>query len=249
MGYRALEKYDAIIINPDMATRMRLKQVCASVVNFGKIVPVGTVYEAMQRLKDENEAPTQIIFIGHQVGHEQTVAFIKEAKQAKNGQDAAFILVLPTKDQASSDVAQAMMIGADGVLFEPYSVDILVEITVISARVRRERWIGREEAAYKLLVNDLMQQIDMLAFSKSAKYEVGPALKLFRQACAVIATLEPDSLAIYQRIATDAFEAAPIPQALMQKKKYIGASNRVRKLMSDRMTNEMGKIASGPKTE
>jgi hypothetical protein len=249
MGYRALEKYDAIIINPDMATRMRLKQVCASVVNFGRIIPLGSVYEAMQRLKDENETPTQIIFIGHQVGHEQTAAFIKEAKTAKNGQDAAFILVLPTKDQASSDVAQAMMIGADGVLFEPYSVDILVEITVISARVRRERWVGREETAYKLLINDLMAQLDMLAFSKSAKYEVGPALKLFRQATAVIGTLEPESLDIFHRIAVDAFENAQIPQALMQKKKYVGASNRVRKIMSDRMTSEIGKLSGGQKTE
>lgn len=248
MGYRALEKYDAIIVNPDMSARMRLKQVCASVINFGRIIPVGSVHETMQRLRDENEQPVQVIFIAHQVGHEATVAFIKDAKTTKNGQDAAFILVLPTKDQASSDVAQAMMIGADGVLFEPYSVDILVEITLISARVRKDRWVGREEAAYKLLLNDLMQQLDMLAFSKSAKYELGPALKLFRQAAGVLQSLEKDSLDIYHRIAIDAFENAPIPQALLQKKKYIGASNRVRKLMSDRMTNEIGKIAP-PKTE
>jgi hypothetical protein len=249
MGYRALEKYDAIIINPDMAARMRLKQVCASVVNFGRITPVGTVYETMQRLNDEAEQPTQVIFIAHQVGHEATVSFIKDAKNSKNGQDAAFILVLPTKDQANTDVAQAMMIGADGVLFEPYSVDILVEITVISARVRRERWVGREETAYKLLLSDLMQQIDMLAFSKSCKYELGPSIKLFRQATSVLQTLEKESLEIYHRIAIDLFENAPIPQALMQKKKYIGASNRVRKLMSDRMTSEIGKIAPPPKSE
>jgi hypothetical protein len=248
MGYRALEKYDAIIINPDMAARMRLKQVCASVVNFGRIIPLGTVHEAMQRLKDDSEQPTQIIFVAHQVGHDATVAFIKDAKQTKNGQDAAFILVLPTKDQASSDVAGAMMIGADGVLFEPYSVDILVDITLISARVRKERWVGREETAYKLLLNDVMQQLDMLAFSKSAKYELGPAIKLFRQATACLQALEKDSLEIYHRVAVDVFENAPLPQALLQKKKYVGASNRVRKIMSDRMTNEIGKIAP-PKGE
>jgi DNA-binding NarL/FixJ family response regulator len=248
MAQPTLKRYDAVIIDPDMTTRSRLKQVCASVINFGRVVPIGSCFETMEQIRGDMRA--DVVFISHHIPQEQIPPFIKEAKNTPGGQDSAYILVLPTKEQASGDVAQAMMIGADGVLFEPYSVDILVEITLLAAKVRRERRAARDQATFKFLLNDLIQQIDVIAYSKSCGYEVGPAMKHFRQACAVLTTMEPDSVEIWYRTAIDSFEAAQIPSALLQRKKYGGASNRVKQRMSEKITAEIGKIAAAnpPKT-
>jgi DNA-binding NarL/FixJ family response regulator len=244
MAQQGLKKYDAVIIDPDMTTRARLKQVCGSVVNFGKVVPSNSCFDMLENARADGRYDVE--FISHHIPQEQTPGFIKEAKTTPGGQDAAYILVLPTRDQGSGDVAQAMIIGADGVLFEPYSVDILVEITLLAAKVRRERRAARDEATFKFLINDLIQQIDMIAYSKSCGYETGPAMKLFRQACSVLPAIDPDSIEIWYKTAVDLFEAAPIPSSLLQRKKYGGASNRVRQRMSEKITAEVEKLAVAP---
>jgi CheY-like chemotaxis protein len=244
MAQQGFKKYDALIVDPDMQKRALLKQVCGSVVNFGKVVPINSCFDALENVRGDGRH--DVIFISHNIPQEQIPRFIKEAKTTPGGQDAAYILVLPTKEQGSGDVAQAMMIGGDGVLFEPYSVDILVEITLLAARVRRERRAARDEATFKFLLNDLIQQIDVLAYSKSCGYETGPAMKLFRQACSVLPTIDPESIEIWYRTAVDMFEAAPIPAALLQRKKYGGASNRVRQRMAEKITAEVEKLAATP---
>lgn len=238
--HNTLMKFDAYIVDNDMSTRMRLKQVCASVVNFGKVHQLSTLPEATGKLKSESNI--DVVFISHHFPQDQVAQFIKDCKAISAGQDTAYILVLKGNENASSLIAQSMMIGADGVLFEPYSVDQLVEITLLSAKVRKERASAREEAALKFLIHDMMQQVDMIAYSKSCGYEVGASLRHFRQACDVLKSLEPESLQTYFRIVVDLFEVAPLPAALLQRKKYGGASSRVKKKMADKIAAEVEKI-------
>jgi DNA-binding NarL/FixJ family response regulator len=240
-------KYDAIIIDTEMATRMRLKQVCGSVVNFGKVHPLGSILEGHAKLKSESNI--DVIFLSHHLSQEVVAKFIKDAKATPSGQDSAYILMLKSKDQESSTIAQSMMIGADGVLFEPYSVDSLVEITLLSAKVRKERANAREEAALKFLLSDIMQQIDMIAYSKSCGYETGAAFKHFKQVCSLLHTLEGESLVIYNRLVVDLFENAPVPAALMQRKKYGGASSRVKKRIGEKLASEVEKLGQTPPKE
>jgi DNA-binding NarL/FixJ family response regulator len=241
----SIQKFDAIIADTDMSTRMRLKQVCSSVVNFGKVYVTGSLQETTGKLKAEQSI--DVIFLSHHFAQDQIAAFIKESKALPAGQDSAYILVLKNNEMQSSLIATSMMIGADGVLFEPYSVDQLVEITLLSAKVRKERAATREEAALKFLINDIMQQVDMIAYSKSCGYEIGAAFKHFKQVCSVLGTLEKESLSTYYRLVVDLFEAAPLPQALLQRKKYGGASSRVKKKMAEKIAAEVEKIGSADK--
>jgi len=245
--HNTLEKFDAWIIDIEMSSRMRLKQVCSSVINFGKVVPLQNLVEGTQRIKTDPQV--DVVFLSHHFPQDTIAQFIKECKTTPAGQDSAYILVLKNQENQSSQMATSMMIGADGVLFEPYSVDQLVEITLLSAKVKKERAADREEAALKFLIHDIIQQVDMIAYSKSCGYEVGTTFKSFRQMCAVIAALEPESLPTYYRIVVDMFEAAPIPVALMQRKKYGGASNRIKQRMVDKIAAEVKKMSTSPKTD
>ena len=131
------------------------------------------------------------------------------------------------------------MSGFDGFLFEPYSVDNLLEITQIAARVRKERSRAREEAALKLLISDLMNQIDLVAYLKQMQSESGRAMKKLRDTSAMLKTLAPESFELYQGLAIDLFEQAPLPKKVFQRKQYSGASSRVKKKMEDKLLAEL----------
>ena len=241
-NHNTLQKYDAIIIDTDMDTRMRLKQVCSSVVNFGKVTPMGSFNEALSRLRGDQRV--DVVFVTSRLGQDMIAGFIKDGKASPQGLDSAYILVLPTKSSDGGTIAQSVMMGADGVLFEPYSVDQLVEITVLSARVRKERASAREEAALKFLLADMISQIDLIAYSKSCGYETGQSIRHFKQVCSVLDTLEGESLQRYYSLVVDAFENAPIPQNLAARKKYGGASSRVKKRMAEKLAAEVEQLGS-----
>jgi response regulator RpfG family c-di-GMP phosphodiesterase len=227
-----MTKYDALIVDPDIDRRMRLKTATTSVVQFKKVQLANKIAEAEDRL---NAPGTwDVIFLNYSLEQEEIGKFIKKAKETDSAQDAAFILVLPAKDQESSTVASNVMIGADGFLFEPYSVDQLVEITDLAAHVKAERSAEREKAALGFLLNDIMSQIDMIAYLKSVGYDVGRGVKRFRQMCHVFDTLEGDSLTNYFDLAVEKFENAPFPEKIYQKN-YKGASKRVKERMEKKL--------------
>ncbi|MCB0332193.1 MAG: hypothetical protein KDD55_01770 [Bdellovibrionales bacterium] len=225
-------KYDALIVDPDLDRRMRLKSATTSVVQFSKVNLVSSLDDALGAFSTGRKC--DVAFITSQFSQENITKFIKEAKDHQASQDAAFILVLQTKDQESSTVASNVMIGADGFLFEPYSVDQLVEITELAAKVKAERCLNREEAALRFLMNDIIQQVDMISYLKSVGYDVGRGIRRFKQMCNVLKSLEGESLDLYFRIAVDTFEAAPFPKKLHQDN-YKGASKRVKERMEKKL--------------
>ncbi|MCI5066504.1 hypothetical protein MRY87_12340 [bacterium] len=232
MAAHHMVKYDALIVDADIDRRMRLKSATTSVVQFKKVQLSNKLEEANDRLAGEDT--WDVIFLNYSLQQDEIAAFIKAAKEKKSAQDAAFILVLPAKDQESSTVASNVMIGADGFLFEPYSVDQLIEITELAAKVKAERSAGREKAALSFLLNDIMSQIDMIAYLKSVGYDVGRGIKRFRQMCEVFNTLEGESKNVYYEVAVEKFENAPFPEKIYQKK-YKGASKRVKEKMEKKL--------------
>lgn len=239
------QRYDGLLIDPDIQSRMRLKQATTAVTNFGKVNQVGNLREAAKTLGSVGRC--DVIFISFKCEAEEAAAFVKTAKATPQGQDAAYILVLGGKNQESSTVAASVMSGFDGLLFEPYSVDNLLEITQIAARVRKERSRAREEAALKLLMTDIMNQLDLAAYLKQSGSESGRVIKKLRDTCAVLKTLSPESLELYKEISISMLENAPLPKKVFQRKQYSGASSRVKKKMEDKMLAELENDSPAPK--
>lgn len=234
-----VEKFDAIIVDPDAHCRMRLKQACASVSQFGRVVQVSSIPEALSRLNDQ--VYFHVVFISDRFDDNALTTFIKEGKGTSGGQDSAYIQLLKADEQENTATAKAMMIGADGVLFEPYSVDILVEITVLASKIRLERSHIRQEAALRLLVQDIIPLVDVLAYSKSCKYEPRAALKQLRDIWEVLANLDDDGREVYFRLLVDSMEHAQIQVKYLQLPKYEGSSVRVRQKIADKLVAEFDK--------
>jgi CheY-like chemotaxis protein len=237
---------DALIVDPDIDTRMRLKTATTSVSQFKRVFLLGSLKEGLDRLGSSE--PFNVMFLSYKFPQKDITDFIQSGKKTKSGEDAAYVLIVGTNSQDSSTVASSVLMGADGLLFEPYSVDNLTEITNLAVRVKKERSTHREEAALKFLINDMINTLDLLTYLKAAGHDVGRGLKRFKDMCAVLDTLGGDSKEIYMRVAQQMFEEAPLPKKLFQKA-YVGASSRIKKKMEEKLLAELESGAPGDPTE
>lgn len=236
------EKYDALICDPDIATRIRLKTATTAVPRFGRIGHCGSLPEASEALT--GQLSFNVVFVSNRIPQEEITSFILKGRETPQGQDAAYIVVLAGTAQDSSTVAQNVMVGADGFLFEPYSVDSLVEITALAAKVKRDRSRAREAAALGLVVNDVISQIDIVAQLKKSGMDLGPNMKKLREMCALFRNLTKDAFANYAMIAVEKFQAAPVPSS--GRKKYGGVSDRVKKRLEEKNRIELARKAGLP---
>ena len=90
-----------MVIETDTGSRNRLKQAAMSVPEFGKVEFQSSPNDAMGRLNNGPER-CDLIFISYRFEQTEIINFIREAKNAKHGQDAAFIMILESDDKDSS---------------------------------------------------------------------------------------------------------------------------------------------------
>jgi len=227
-------KFNAIIVDPNLDSRMRLKQATAAVPQFGEVAQNSTLQEAIQRL-DAFQQRCDVIFISYRFEQAEVAKFVAEAKKTKYGQDAAYVLVLKSKDQDNTTVAETMLQGVDGFLFEPYSVDTMLEMTRLATRVRCEREAAREKLAVSLMMGDIIKQLDFVAFLKASGVSVSRSLQKLREMCVHLQAMPEDTREQRWQIMIDHFiEAKPPPKGL-QIKSYTGVSSRVRAKMEEKL--------------
>ena len=231
------EAISGLIVDPCPDSRMRLKQATAAVPLFHSIHLMTSLKEAVSRLSGEE--PCDVVFISEKFQTSEITSFIMEAKKSAQGQMAAFILVLGTRHQDSPTVASNLMKGIDGFLFEPYSVNYLAEITQLTAKIRNEHLAARERLAIKLLVTDIIKQLDVLAYLQASGCEPGRSKKDLRDLCSPLAMFSPESQQIYMEAMVEAFIEAPLPTRLSKINKYHGASERVKKQLEDKLAAEL----------
>ncbi len=215
---------------------MRLKQAAQSVHQFQRITLYAALDEAQRALQTGENC--DVIFISERIAKQEAQAFMASARGMKNSQDAAFIILLSSSENEGARTAQSVLQGYDGCLAEPYSVDALVEITELAAKVKNQHQQERERAAIQFLVKDIMKHIDRLAYIRSCKMDVGLTLKRLKEACEAFEHFDENSLHTYFDSALDLFENAPPGGAIGEKTAYRGVSSRIKKKMVQRLLDQ-----------
>ncbi len=223
-----------------MSSRMKLKQAATQVTDFGVVTPMGTLQDGLTALTN-GERNFDVIFVSTRFDQKEISQFVIQAKQIKQGEDAAYVMIMKAQPQGNASLAENMILGGDSVLCEPYSVDSLVEITRLAARVKKERQGGREKIAINLLLTDIINQVDVVSYLKSSGCELGTSAKKLREMAAVLGNLTPEMREYYYEAAVNAFTEAKIPPKAMAAKKYVGVSTRVRKKIGDKIVSSMTK--------
>lgn len=238
-------KFNAIIADPELDTRMRLKQATASVPQFHNVHQRNTLNEALSTLSGDERC--DVVFISYRFELKEISTFVERAKNTKQGRDCAYILVLKTKDQDHSTVANSVMLGVDGFLFEPYSVDSLVEMTNLATKIRREREAAREKLAITLLMTDVINQLDMVSALKSMGYSVSTGMKKLEDLCSGLHNMPEGTLSNRLETVVKLFSEIQVPRKVVQAKEYRGVSSRVRKKMENKILSEVDKLVKAEK--
>ena len=229
-------RFQAVIVDNNTERRMRLKAATGSVSYFEKSYLFNTLSESEPRF--QTEPMIDIALLSYEFPEFLLASFIEKVKVAPFGLDTAFVLVLPAKDQHSEIVAKNVIAGADGFLFEPYSVDQLDEIVRIAARVKKERSEARDKAAFDFLLEDLLQVVDRLSYLQSVNQDTESLFRKAREKAKMLHTLNEDRAAIYYDVLIEKTGEAPLPRRIYQEK-YKGASKRVSERMERKLLDKL----------
>lgn len=232
-----VNKFNALIVDPDIQARMRLKTATAAVGNFGLVAQHGELKQGLSALSAE--PGTDVVFISTRFSRDEVTEFVKTARGVRNSQDCAYVLLLSQGKQEASLIACGVLEGLDGFLFEPYSAESLLEITRIAATVKSERSRVREQVALRLLLREAMAQIDLVAQLRKAGSGAAISARALQETCGVLRTLEADSLATYFEVALEEFEKVSPPKSTKSDKIYTGASKRARAIAEERLVAEI----------
>lgn len=232
-----IEKYNALIIEPDIDARMRLKQATASVVQFKTVGQCTTIDEAVNRLGNSSEI-WDVLFVSHRFHEDVVRGFVQQRKTFTSSQDSACVLLVKGSD-AQATTSQILIVGADGALFEPYSVEQLLEITRLAARIKLESQEARERVAVTLLIRDVISQLDKVAVGIALSVDMSVASKKFKSMCARLRTMPPSMLNQYITTIIPALMDAPLPSLDPGIKNYGGASSRIKKIMDKRIKEKL----------
>ena len=226
-------KLTALIIEPVLANKIRLKEALSSLPRFHGVLPLNSLREASDILKG-GQQQYDIIFVSQNISKDDTAVFIKQAKELSVTQDAAFVVLF--KSSQGADMAGAMVIGFDGMLAEPYSVDSLMAICDLSLKVKKERGIAREQVVLGIMMAEVSKQLDAVAVLKSCGYESARGMEKFKEACLNFKHLSPEAIQAYEGVAEKVFGSA-LP-AKPPEKRYVGVSKRIK-------TKQVNKIIDG----
>lgn len=139
---------------------MRLRQAMSVCGEFSSIKLQSSLDEVLKMLRERMTC--NILFISQTFESAQSQEFMTRARETTSGQYCAYITVLSGLQRNRSDVAANISGGADGFLFQPYSVAALRETTAIAVKLRARAAAARKAAARSLLAKAIVPQVEKL---------------------------------------------------------------------------------------
>ncbi len=221
------DRFNLLIVDPDTASRGMLKQVALSLTTFNKTYNCNNLEEALDRGKT-GEA-VDIIILSYRFNIDDISNFIKEAKKTPKGEDWAFIAVQKNASKENSNIANSVVMGIDGFLFEPYSADNMREMAEITSKIKKVSSDRRKLAAMKMILNEIAQHLDAVSFYKSQGKDTAVASKKLKEACDKITKYKDEFFEMYIEVMTNVFGNMAPPAT----SSYIGASTRVKKKLEE----------------
>lgn len=232
-------EFHCLIVDSDQEARKRLLQAMKQIDGFSSDLMVDSTQDAVQKI--ELGKPFDVFFISESFPEEDLKSFIEKAKSLEKSQDAAFILVQRTTDDEIEARENAILLGGDGVLCAPFSVDKLQKVTELAAEVRKNRWAVREQIRMKKAMPEIMAKLDLAATVKSEGFKGEVTGDAFRKACGELSGDELESIAIFLGVALDEFEHAEVPEGLDKVDQYKGISHRVRDRIEKKVVKKLEK--------
>ncbi len=222
------QRYDALIIDPDPASRMRLKQATSTCTEFREVKLANSLYLALQELKERLSC--NIIYISQAFEPAQSAEFVRQARETKIGQYCAYIMIVDGRRQTRTAISSNISHGMDGFLFQPFSVDALRETTELAAKVKSKSASQRQGASKHLLLNSIVPSVEKLndLFLEGKKLDFVKAdLRALIRALADSFGENPEG---YYQALINLFEKVDVPKTPHEDDLSVAAMKRRRKI-------------------
>lgn len=227
-------KFHTLTIEADPSRLFHLRQAVMVVPEFGQFDSHTDTRSALLHIEKKATPEIQIVFLSHTLPEDELAFFIRTGKEVKATQDSAFVLIIPSTDDMKTQVARFTLIGIDGILAEPYSVDSLVDITKLSLLIKKKRSAEREIKAIHMMMTEIAEQVNKIAVQRRMGVPTTRDMKRLTTMCEVIEELDESTRERYLECAVDVFETASLPKELMTCM-YKGVSARTKKRMEAKL--------------
>lgn len=222
-----LQLFDVMVVDPDAQSRMRFRQAAISGGRFTEIIQVNSVEEAQHKIQFIEKL--DIIFVSAAIPLDQFSKFVTYVRKDAKDKDSSFVSMFRAEDDAPSLAASYGAVGADGFLVQPYSIDALNDICLLSTEKRAERRLAREAASVKLMAKNAIEQLDELSFLKKYGATAQIVTRTLKNTVTPLQVMDEAARARAHDILVDKFQAVPPPKDPVSEDGYDGTSRAVRK--------------------
>jgi response regulator RpfG family c-di-GMP phosphodiesterase len=227
------ERFNILIIDPDGKSRAMLKDAALSLPSFKKVHFSNSLDDAMKY--GDGVDPIDVVTVSYRFNGDDVAKFVSNIKKTPRGREWAFVNVMKSKHQENETVAESMLNGMDGFLFEPYSADNLREMAEVTAKVRLKNEIAKKRGALELFLNEVTKHIDAISFYASQKRDPTIAKNKLTNSCNKLKRFKTEDWNMYTEVLVDVFSKV-LPPATAQ---YQGVSKRVRERLKSKMMKEL----------
>ncbi len=228
-------KYVALVFEPDVTRRTRLKTAASASSVFERVDLCNNPAEAIERLSRQH-ADIDVIFLSGLMPAAEQDEFIRAARKTRCGRTVALVVVQKRAGQNDSDVAAGVVRGIDGVLWEPFSVSSVVATTGVADRIKAADALARKRAAATLLYDEALYEIDEVGRSTligdDARYRLG--MQKLRKVGGDLRTFADESLPLLIEICRTKLSTAQAQTLQVLRQPYGGVSARVQRVIDKR---------------
>lgn len=205
----------ALIVEPNLASRTRLRECLAQIIYKGKVEFARSPKEAIAILTEGNN-PCDALFISSETERDQLVDFFAQTKEARPNKTPMLIVCLKSKQQDSTYVASLFMLGVHGFVKEPYSSQGLYELlssAQAASQVKIEKDSVKIEAVLRFMVSDACRHINAVAQNMVFGKPGGYAQKGLEASAKTIHQMAQEiKVDAIERILIDRFSDAKVPK-------------------------------------
>lgn len=224
--------FNALIISSNTGRRGRLKLAVHHDQFFGRpaFKKVHTAVSLQEGIKTLNsEQNYEIVLVTDCFSPEAIEEFLTHLSEMQE-QKVGVVLVRKGSNEDGLSLAESLMSGVDGFLYEPFSVDMLREISKIAERVRKENSDKKISAATGLVIDSMSAAIDKKAAELAAGKPRRPYSKRLQLAAKLFRGLsESGLLSFYKTLFSVTENSKPFEKEAAEAEGYQGASELVKK--------------------
>lgn len=228
----------ALVLHPNPINRQYLWQAILADIHFDTVKAIKNVDELLDHL--EYSAPYDTVLVSTEIEWSDRERLIKNARETKGGELAAYILVVSGESKDTANLAAEMTGDYNGLLLEPYSADNLRVVAETAKKVTGEALQRRKKIGMQTQIKEVVKYLDLTALDVYMEDDHRKHMRDFKEVCKPLKKSATKSKELYLETLTElCADAKPrTAEKIDVGDMYSGTSSRVKKKLKEKLKNQ-----------